>query len=160
MFKALDERQRLEFLQEIWTSLPGKAREEFLQSIQAKLTDGLPIDENGTESLRPEADPSAGVAILTDGDLRSSEKIDAAGAKSEQDQVLSQTEVANPGSVKGGSVEAAMSQFEKLQQEHMHEQKKSFRKEFFSCLGLGLVGLLILVLISMGLRWVWDTFVS
>lgn len=129
MFKALDEKQRLEFLSEIWTSLSTEAQQEFLKIAHGNES-ASELDEarTMTESISemPQSSPKPKTGERT----------------------------------KEASLKAAMSQFERIQQEHMTEQKKSFRKEFFSCLGLGVLGLLALLIISVGLRWVWDIFTS
>lgn len=165
VIQNLDESSRLTFIKEIFASLPPEQRQALLHTWQSS-------PEKDPITFPPERQIDLEAVLPS---VETTQTVSDSDAMPETDwQTLLEkaqepSPHANPGILSDAALEAmdpekskkvksALNQFEQLKQIQAMDQKKSFRKEALSCFGLALLGLGVIVLASLGLKYVWQLF--
>ena len=148
VLEGLDEGARLAFLKETLASLPPHLREELIREA-AQMPASPPAPLEMAQEIAAEALPfwQQTHPPVTD----SQESVDPLPSPHSLTK-----ELAGKDYEKNAKVMSALNQFEMLKQTQAQNQKKILRKEVFSCLGFGLLGLGLIVAASMGLKYLWQ----
>lgn len=150
VFQHLDAHQRFLFLAEIFESLPAEDRETLLQ-----LLNEAPGEETVQSIMtRVSNAPNNWVTDLPKQTLPHTQE---KGSSSPNKMITPEKPtVTSP----QDAINSAITAFEMQHQTELAGQKKILRKEVFSCLGLGLLGVAILIGLSVGLKYLWTVLFS